>query len=169
MKKSTIIFLPVALSLLLASCGSDQGSSQVVSQRFIHKFGYAVSKTDWDKHSYPGQVITVMRDGVTVTASYENGLLHGPCTYTYPHSQTVHRFHLFNQGTLVKEITYDQIGMPTKERVQLSPQRHVVTYWYQDGTPLSIENYAGEELIDGEYLTQNNEVEARVEHGSGGR
>lgn len=169
MKKPSIIFLPVALSLLLASCGSDQGNSQVVSQRYIHKFGYAVAKEDWEKHRYPGQVVTVLRDGVTITATYENGKLHGPCSYTYPHSQTVHRFHLYNAGNMVKEITYDQIGMPTKESVQLSPKRHVVTHWYQDGTPLSIENYAGEELIDGEYLTQTNEVESRVEHGTGQR
>lgn len=169
MKKSSIILLPVALSCLLASCGSDQGNSQVISKRYIHKYGYAVTKEDWEKHRYPGQVITTLRDGITITANYENGQLNGPCTHTYPHSQTVHHSYLYNQGNLVKELTYDPNGMPFEERVQLTAQRYTLTKWYNDGTPMSIENYAGEELLDGEYLTISNEAESRVEHGNGER
>lgn len=169
MKKSSFILLPVALSCLLASCGSQQGTIQAVSTRYIHKYGYAVSKADWEKHRYPGQVITTLRDGVTITATYENGQLNGPTTHTYPNSQTVQHYFLYNQGSLVKEISYDLIGMPTQERVQLTPQRYTLTSWYQDGTPKSVENYANEELIEGEYLTQLNEIESRVEHGNGQR
>lgn len=169
MKKSSFIILPVALSCLLASCGSEPATAQVISTRYVHKYGYTVSKEDWEKHRYPGHVITTLRDGVTITATYENGQLNGPTTHTYPNSQTVHHYFLYNQGSLVKELTYDIIGMPTQERLQLSPQRYSLTSWYQDGTPKSIENFANEELIEGEYLTQLNEIESRVEHGTGQR
>ncbi len=169
MKKLSIIVLGTTLGFLATGCGSRRECSDIVSRRYIHKYGYVVAKEDWEKHCYPGQVITTTREGVTITATYENGLLHGACTHTYPHSQTVHHFFLYNQGDLAKELTYNQIGMPIQERVQHSVQRYTLTQWYPDGTPMSIENYTGEELLDGEYLTQMNEVEARVDHGTGER
>jgi antitoxin component YwqK of YwqJK toxin-antitoxin module len=161
--------LPILLGALVTSCTSSNSDQQVVSRRYIHKYGYAVSKEDFSKHRYPGQIITTLRDGVTITATYENGLLHGPCTHTHPHSETVQYFYLYHEGALTKELIYNALGMPLEERIQLSPQRYSLTKWYNDGTPMSIENYAGEELIDGEYLSQRNEVESRVEMGSGER
>ncbi|HSX12394.1 MAG TPA: hypothetical protein VLF61_02775, partial [Rhabdochlamydiaceae bacterium] len=87
-------------------------SNSIVSERFVHKFGYPVSKQEWMERSYPGQVITTMSNGVTITASYENRLLHGPCTHTYPNSQVVQYFYLYNEGNLVKETSYDTFGVP---------------------------------------------------------
>lgn len=159
----------IAALLSLASCGNDDGSNQVVSSRYIHKYGYAVSKEEWQKNNYPGQIITTLRNGVTITATYENGVLHGPCTHTHPHSQTVQYFYLYNNGELKKELVYDKIGMPKKEKVQLSPNRYSITMWYQDGTPMSVEDFANEELIEGEYFTLTNELESRVERGCGTR
>lgn len=163
-------YLPLALGLLfLSSCAHDNSGSQtaVVSQRFQHKYGYAVSKEEWNEKNYPGQVISTMSNGVTINATYENKVLHGPCTHTYPNSQTVHYFYLYNQGNPVKSIVYDTFGMPMKEQVQLSPQRYTLTQWYGDGTPMSIEDYASDELLEGEYMTVNNEIESRVEKGNG--
>ena len=118
-----------ALALLASSCHKDNNNSQVVSQRYVHKYGYAVSQEEWASKNYPGQVITSLRSGVVVTATYENHELHGPCTYTYPNSQTVERFVLYNRGEVTKEVLYDMSGMPTKETVQLSPSRHSLTLW----------------------------------------
>jgi len=167
MKK--FLFSLSAAGLFMAGCGNDQGSNQVISKRYIHKYGYAVSKSEWEGNRYPGQVVTTLRNGVTITATYENGVLHGPCTHTHPHSQTVEHFYLYNLGELKKEVLYDSLGMPVREEVKLSPQRHCVTMWYGDGTPMSIEDYAGDELLDAEYFTLNNEVESRVERGIGQR
>lgn len=159
----------LAFASLLTGCGSDNGENPVVSQRFIHKYGYAVSQEEWNACQYPGQVITSMRDGVTVAATYENGELHGPTTYTFPHSQTVQAYYLYNRGNLVKEISYDISGMPVRERTQLSPSRYAITSWYLSGTPLSIEEYSRDELMEGQYLTPHNETEAHVERGCGRR
>lgn len=163
--------LPFACALLfLAGCGNEiRFSNSIVSERYVHKFGHTVSKQEWNERSYPGQVITSMSNGVTISASYENRTLHGPTTHTFPNSQIVQYFYLYNEGNLVKEAVYDTFGIPIKERVQLSPHRYTITKWYGDGTPMSVEDFADEELLEGEYFTVNNEVEARVEKGNGNR
>ena len=168
MMKKFLFSLPLAVGLILAGCGDGQ-NNQVISKRYIHKYGYAVSQSEWDVNNYPGQVITSMRNGVTVTATYENGLLHGPCTHTHPHSQTVQNYYLYSFGDLKKEISYDSLGMPIQEKAQLSPHRFCVTKWYGDGSPMSTEDYAGDELLDAQYFTLNNEVESTVERGIGMR
>lgn len=167
---SRTLYLLGCLSVLLAGCCcKDNQESNVVSTRYVHKYGYAVSKNEFEDRKYPGQVITVLKNGVTITSTYENGLLHGPSTHTFPHSQTVETYFLYNEGALVKEIAYDISGMPVREEVQLSPTRFVSTKWYNDGTPLSIEEYAGKELVDAQYFTRQNEVEARIQKGKGTR
>lgn len=157
------------VALLACSCQKDSNNSQVVSQRYVHKYGYAVSQEEWASKNYPGQVITSLRNGVVVTATYENHVLHGPCTYTYPNSQTVEKYVLYNSGAPVKEVHYDLSGMPMEETVQLSPSRHSLTLWYADGAPRSVEEFASDELLEGQYFTSLNEVEARVEKGKGQR
>lgn len=165
--KKYLFSLPIAATLLLSGCGNGDKANQIISKRYIHKYGYAVSKEEWEANHYPGQVITTLRNGVTITTTYENGVIHGPCTHTHPHSQTVQYFYLYDHGDLKKEVIYDNIGMPLREKVQLSPKRYCVTKWYTDGTPMSVEDFAGEELIDGQYFTLNNEVESRIERGVG--
>jgi antitoxin component YwqK of YwqJK toxin-antitoxin module len=158
-----------ALAVLAFACQKDKKDDQVVSQKYVHKYGYAVSKEEWAAKNYPGQVISSLRNGVTVTATYENGELHGPCTFTYPNSQVVEKYVLYNQNTPVKEILYDISGMPVQETVQLSQHRHSLTQWYSDGVPRSVEEYTDEELIEGQYFTLNNELESHVEKGKGQR
>ncbi|MES2345692.1 MAG: hypothetical protein V4494_07140 [Chlamydiota bacterium] len=162
-----IYFVLGTLGLFLSSCGKDNQENPVISERYIHKYGYAVSLEEWEANRYPGQIITNLTNGVTITATYENGIKHGPCTHTFPHSQTIEKYFLYNQNTLVKEIVYDERGMPLKEMVQLSPSRHSATVWYTEGSPMCIEEYAHEELLEGQYCTLNNEIESRVEKGTG--
>ncbi|MGE0670563.1 MAG: toxin-antitoxin system YwqK family antitoxin [Parachlamydiales bacterium] len=167
--KSKLYALLALAGLALSGCNNNNPDDEVLSQRYIHKYGYAVSKAEWDERDYPGQVITNMRNGVTVTATYEYGMLHGPTTYTFPHSQTVEHFYLYNQGAKVKEIHYNPMGMPVQERVQLSPSRYAITMWYNEGAPLLIEEFVGDELLEGQYFTASNEIESRVEKGRGVR
>ncbi len=168
MKYKAPVFLGIALALLSA-CNDNKTSDAVVSKRYIHKYGYAVSQEEWEARNYPGQVITTLRDGITVTTTYEHGILHGPCTYTYPHSQTVETYLLYKNGDLVKEIRYDRQGMPLREKVFLSATRYTLTTWYSTGSPLSIEELANDEIIDGQYFTASNETEARIDKGNGNR
>lgn len=170
MKSKLYLILGSLGIVLLGSCNDDDDSKdQIVSQRFVHKYGYAVAKEEWSAQKYPGQVITTLKNGVTITSSFENGKLHGPYTRTWPHSQTLQTYTLYSDGEPVKEVRYDNKGMPLSEIVQLSPTRQTQTLWYNDGTPLSIEEYANEELLEGQYFSMNNELEARVEKGVGKR
>lgn len=169
MKRQSSLFLLGTLVLLSYGCSKCEDENPVVSQRYIHKYGYAVSKQEWEDKKYPGQIITSLKNGVTITATYEDGILHGPCTHTHPHSQIVEYYYLYNQNVLVKEIVYDPLGMPIRERVQHSPTRYSLTCWYKNGTPMSVEDYASEELVDGEYFSTNNELECRIEKGNGSR
>lgn len=162
--------LYIALSgLFVFGCqnsGKDQNEN-IVSKRYIHKYGYDVSKDEWDGANYPGQVITTLRNGVTVTSSYEDGILHGPTTYTFPHSHTTESLNIYEKGTLVKKVTYDIRGIPQKEELFLSPSHLKTTKWYQKGTPLSVEEHHNNELLEGEYYNEKNETTSRVVNGSG--
>jgi antitoxin component YwqK of YwqJK toxin-antitoxin module len=157
------------LGLITYGCNDSQKNDEVVSQRYIHKYGYAMSQNEWESRDYPGQVITHLRNGIVVTATYENGILNGPMTQTFPHSQTVEHYTLYNQGSKVKEILYDALGLPISEKIQLSPSRYSVTRWYDSGTPMMIEDFVGNELLEGQYFTATNDIESRIEKGSGMR
>lgn len=159
--------LLASMGLMLYGCNDQQQNDSVVSQRYIHKYGYALTQQEWDSADYPGQVVTHLRNGVVVTATYENGSLHGPMTQTFPHSQTVEHYTLYNQGSPVKEILYTTSGMPISEKIQLSPTRYSMTRWYDSGTPMMMEDYVADELLEGHYFTATNELESRVEKGTG--
>lgn len=165
--KTKIFTLFGLMTFLLSSCGDSQSNDTVVSQRYIHKYGYAVSQEEWEEKNYPGQIITHLNTGVTITATYEDGILHGPTTYTYPHSQTVERYCLYNQGNKVKETSYDPAGMPVEEWIQLSPTRYSIAKWYSEGSPMLVEEYVGLELLEGQYYTLTNDLESRIERGVG--
>jgi len=166
---SRSLYLLGFFGLFLAGCCNNKQECNVVSTRYIHKYGYAVSKNEFEEKKYPGQVVTALKNGVTITSTYENGVLHGLSRHTFPHSQTIEIDYLYNQGTLVKVNVYDVTGMPLREEVILSTTRSSSTKWYSNGTPLSIEEFAGKELIEARYFNLQNEVEAQVQKGKGTR
>ncbi len=156
-----------AMALITSACQKNKTDDRVVSQLYIHKYGYAVSQKEWEEKTYPGQVISILRDGSTVTATYESGELNGPCSFTYPNSQTIEKYVFYQAGSPVKEILYDLSGMPIQETVELTQNRSSLTTWYSDGVPRSVEEYSKENLIDGQYFTTDNQLEAKVEEGQG--
>lgn len=163
--------LPVVGMLLLGLCSCHQSSktkkTDVVSQRYIHKYGYDVSKDEWNHNHYPGQVVTSLKNGVTIVSSYEDGVLHGSTSYTYPHSQTLESLQIFERGNLIKKTSFDIKGVPHKEELFLSPGHVKAKIWYKSGTPLCVEETLEASLIDGSYYTLQNELESRVENGQG--
>ena len=58
-KPITLTFSLVALSL--TGCHNTQDTDNVVSERYVHKYGYALTKAEWQAKDYPGQVITLSR------------------------------------------------------------------------------------------------------------
>jgi len=171
MKLQGALILPVAVLGLFTGCNNHTKNkdNEVVSERYIHKYGYDVSKQEWSEQDYPGQVVTTQRNGVSTVSSFDGGILHGPTTETYPHSQTLKSKKIYDKGILTKQIFLDIKGIPEKQETYTSPTHMKVISWYSDGTPRYQEEYASGKLINGQYFTITNEVESRVEDGVGVR
>jgi antitoxin component YwqK of YwqJK toxin-antitoxin module len=159
----------LTLAAIITSCQNNNSLDQVVSQKFVHKYGFETTEEDWKAREKDGQVVTVLKNGVKITASYENGKLHGPTTHTFPNSSIVEKQYVYSQGTLLKESINDITGMPIKEEIYEYDQKKIVTLWDEKGVPLSVEEYEGSLLMDGKYFTPEHELEASVENGAGRR
>ena len=87
--------LPLALigctGIFLASCQTQDSLDQVVSQTFVHKYGFNLSEQEWEQMSKEGQVVSTLKNGVKVASSYENSQLHGPTTDTFPYSSVIEK------------------------------------------------------------------------------
>lgn len=142
---------------------------QVVSQTFVHKYGFETTEKDWEERERDGKVVSILKNGVQITKSYENGLLHGPTTYTFPHSKTVEKIQMYDQGSLLKEKIHDAAGMPVREEVYEFDDRKILTQWDEKGVPLSIEEYHQDRLMEAKYYTPDHELEASIVHGYGER
>ena len=164
----TILSLFMA-SLLLSGCFSSDSGNGIISQKFVHKYGFDVSEAEWEAREKEGQVVSVLKDGETVTNSYENGILHGVSTVTFPHSSIVEKLMVYNQGTLLKETVHDTIGVTISEDAYEFDDKKITTFWDDKGSPLSIEEYDGDLLVEGKYFTANHELEGQVEAGFGER
>ncbi len=156
-------------SALFTSCQSSNSIDQVVSQTFVHKYGFETSEEEWEARDQDGQVVTMLKNGVKVTRTYENGKLHGPTTSTFPHSSIVEKLLVYDGGTLLKECVNDPAGVPLREEAYEFDNRKIVTMWDDKGVPLSVEEYDDEILMEGKYFTQEHELEAIVEGGYGER
>lgn len=154
---------------IVTSCQNNSSLDQVISQTFVHKYGFETTEEDWEAREKDGQVVTVLKNGVKVTSSYESGKLHGPTTHTFPNSSIIEKLFVYDQGTLLKESINDVTGMPIREEVYEFDQRKIVTLWDEKGVPLSVEEYNGSLLTEGKYFTPEHELEASVEAGVGRR
>ncbi len=154
---------------LITSCQSNNGLDQIVSQTYVHKYGFDVSEEEWEDRAQEGQVVTMLKNGVKISRSFEGGQLHGSTTYSFPHSSIVEKLLVYDQGMLLKETLNDAAGMPIREEAYEFDNRKIITLWDEKGAPLSIEEYDEELLADGKYFTSEHELEAQVEAGCGER
>ncbi|MBX7066831.1 MAG: hypothetical protein K1X28_06335 [Parachlamydiales bacterium] len=165
--KVKVSFLFAALAF--TACQTSSSIDQVVSQTYVHKYGFETSEKDWEAREKDGQVVSMLKTGVKVAQTFENGKLHGPTTYTFPHSPIVEKQQLFDEGVLLKEQLNDAAGMPVREEVYEFDNRIIITLWDDKGVPLSIEEYDGETLMEAKYYTPEHELEATVVNGNGER
>lgn len=156
-------------ALLLASCMNQSSIDQVIEQKYVHKYGFDVSEEEWEERAQEGQIVSLLKNGVKVSKSYENGTLHGPTTYTFPHSDVVEKVLVYDQGALLKEAIFDPAGVPIREEIYEFDDRTLITLWDERGVPLSIEEYEGDLLTDGKYYYANHESEGEVVDGTGER
>lgn len=153
---------------LCVSCQKNE-TDNVVSQKYIHKYGFDLTQKEWSERDRDGRIVTVLKDHTTLAQSYENGILHGPTTLTYPKSHIIQKEDAYDQGELLKTVFNDEKGLPIKEEAYEFDNRKIITYWFENGAPMSIEEYEGDYLTDASYFDLNNELEASIEKGKGDR
>ncbi|MCH9609663.1 MAG: hypothetical protein S4CHLAM45_00520 [Chlamydiales bacterium] len=159
------------IAALVATVGCrNHYQGEVVKETYEHKYGVPVSAADWEKQGQDGKVIQLRKDGVTVTHSYDHGVLNGVSSWTFSNSTTIQREEDYDQGKMVarrehyisgipsREICYDQDGAATRRM-----------RWYEDGTPAAIESYEQHLLTTGEYRTPLNLIGSKVSEGEGKR
>lgn len=168
MNKLILGLLLTTTTLVITSCERNgRESSEVVQKRYIHKYGYDLSPTEWKSMNVPGNVVTTLRNGVVASSAYEDGKLHGKTTHTHPHSQILSSESIYEKGRLIKKTSFNVRGVPEKEEIFLSPSRVKVTSWYRGGSPMQIEEIHNTQLVGGEYFDQQNKSINKVINGKG--
>jgi len=156
----------IVLSTLLLSCQNSRCQEDVVCQTYVHRYGVPLEAEDWLARGKHGQVVSLRKDGVTVTQSYDAGVLDGECSYTFPHRDIIHKKECYVQGNLVEETVHYSSGMPQQSIVYHHPNQ-IVTTWYENGAPQSKEEFADGKVVTGEYYNLSNQIESRIEDGHG--
>jgi antitoxin component YwqK of YwqJK toxin-antitoxin module len=165
MKYSFVIL--ILLSCALAGCRNTAHQNVIVKETYIHKYGVPVTKEDWEQQGKEGQTICLRSDGVSITTSFKNGIVHGPTTYSFPNLSTIQTVETYSEGELIAKKENFPSGVPMKEEVYEENALVNTTYWYEDGTPQAHENYLDSFLMTGEYRTPLNDIESRVQDGYG--
>ncbi len=68
MKRIPLFLL--ASTIVVSSC-QNGSPDQIISQTFVHKYGFETTEEDWEAREKDGQVVSVLKNGVKVTTSYE--------------------------------------------------------------------------------------------------
>lgn len=165
--KLTVLF--ALASIALTGCRSYRQYSDVVKETYIHKYGVPMTQTDWANQGEDGQVVSLRKDGVTVSTSYAKGEIDGPTTYSFPNSSTVQFVETFAHGELVSRRENYPSGVPMREEIFEGGSRTGQLCWYEDGTPKVKETYRDGLLVNGEYRNSLNVLESRVAQGDGVR
>ena len=164
MKRSSFPFL-LAATWLFNSC-QPHYSSDIVCETYVHRYGMPLAPQEWSSRGQDGQIISTKKDGVTITASYEAGVLNGETIETFPHRDTIAKRLLYVQGQLVQQVDYYLNGMP-KEQTTYEGNCHHVLGWYESGIPKFEENYQDGFLQNGEYRDHHQQLLSQVSNGYG--
>ncbi|MCB1111425.1 MAG: toxin-antitoxin system YwqK family antitoxin [Chlamydiales bacterium] len=169
MRKMNRYLLLVALLALTACQQRQPRHHNIVEETYVHKYGIEVQQKDWASRGKHGQVISTQTDGVVVTRTYDGGVLNGETSYTFPHSTTIARVETYDHGTLVKVVDFYKCGVPQQQTSFPDEHTRKVATWFQSGVPENNETYIADNLIEGEYYNEGNELESRVDDGYGSR
>lgn len=156
-----------ALIATLPSCQSNRDSCDEVVCETVHRYGVPLEPEDWSERGKNGQVVSMRKDGVTVTRSYEEGVLHGDCTYSFPYRDVVQKKEVYNQGSVAQEVLHYPNGLPQKQVTYEYPQKQSTIVWYDNGAPQSREEHANGQLVQGEYYNHFQQLESKVEDSNG--
>ena len=165
---SLVRALCIAAACVFVGTGcSRQSQGEVVKTAYYHPYGPQMAEGDWEDQGSTGEVVEVLKNGIEVRKEYAGGVLDGTSSWTFPHSKIVERVEEYRKGDRVSSSINYETGSPRAREEWLSDNQRVIRSWYEDGAPQTIEEYAGERLINGQYLTLDGEVESTVLAGRG--
>lgn len=166
-KQRSFYLLSLLLGLTACQTSSCPSCEDVVCETYVHRYGVALDPDDWSARGQHGQIIAAHKDGVMVARSYDAGILHGDCTYTFPYRDKVQRKEVFDQGNLREEWTFYPSGLPQQQIIPESPTHKRLMGWYESGAPRCQEEYENDYLVRGEYYNASNQIESRVDDAVG--
>ena len=156
--------LLASICVTATSCCRNRCKDEIVCETYVHRYGLAVPEEEWSEQGETGQVLTTLKDGITIKRSYSNGELDGETTYSFPHRGVIAKVEVYENGRLVREEEFFSSGLVCK---QTDYEQNGVRYYYSQGTLRSTEQTSGEHLIRGKYYDLNENVESSVENGEG--
>ncbi len=163
------VFAFGAMSLVAVGCSTNTDQTQVVKTAYYHPYGPQISETEWKDQGSSGETSELMLNGVEVRREYAGGVLQGSSSWTFPHSKITERTEDYEQGRLVAASLNYPSGSP-KFREEYAPQNvKYIQAWYEDGSPSLIEEFRGDFLFSGQYLTIDGDVESVVTAGNGAK
>lgn len=168
---------PLCLVILSATLASGctpyhrvpRSTETVVTQSYVHKYGVPLERNEWASRGKNGQVVSMLKSGVTVTENYLDGYLDGETSYSFPHSGAIQKVEVYAQGHLTKERENYRSGAPKLEVSYTSSGSKDVTSWYEEGTPHYREIYENGRLMEGDYYTIGNQIDSHIDNGDGKR
>lgn len=167
--KKMLFVLSLCLLVFLASCTQNSCPSDEIVCETVHRYGVPLDPQDWSERGKSGQVVSMRSDGVTVTRSYDEGTLHGECSYTFPNRDVIQKKEMYDRGALCQEIEHYPSGLPERQVTHESPQKKSTIAWYESGSPKANEEYANGKLAQGKYYNSNHQIESQVDESNGFR
>lgn len=152
---------------LVTSCRTNRVVDDEVVCETVHQYGVPLEPKDWASRGENGQVISMRKDGVRLSRTYSQGILHGDSSYTFPHREIIQKKESYNQGVLTQECFYYPSGLPQRQLVHESPDKSLSTVWYESGAPHAREEIVNGNLVKGEYYNFDNQIESQVNEANG--
>ncbi len=159
---NSLVLFSICVSV--TSCYRDRCRDEVVCETYVHRYGLAIPASEWSEQGKTGQVVTTLKDGITVKKNYAKGQLEGETTYSLPHRETVARSETYANGRLVREEEFFPSGLT---RSQTDHEQSTKRHYYNQGALRCVENTSGANLIRGKYYDLNENVESSVDNGEG--
>lgn len=167
MRSMSMNFLFIFLATV--ACQRPVEREECFERTYEHAYGLPVKGDQWEECGRNGKVFSSLRNGVSVTQTYADGILDGESTYTYPLSNQIERVETYSKGQLVEQVFYSCSGNPDRSVSYTYPDIRTITEWYEHGNPRAIETFDGPFLVSGQYYSLENLCESKVLNGSGER
>lgn len=163
------LFLIAPFALLVVGCQEQRyyEPEDVVQENYVHKYGVDVPQEDWNSRGQSGKVVSTLKNGVVVEKTYDNGVLEGQCTYTFPHSSQIETYETYERGNCVRQLTNYSSGAPKQQTIFGVRGTKQVTTWFDGGNPQAVEEYKKDVVVNGQYFNRQNQLESQVDNGDG--